>query len=88
MERWRNKTTLGIPLPDPQEQEIGAALAQNLRPKFPRRHNSDGTIESICTSCFATVATVTKDTDLQAAEDAHIFPGLDLSRILYPPPER
>lgn len=39
---------------------------------FPHRLNSDGTIDSICDCCFATVATATVEADLESLEVAHL----------------
>ena len=56
-------------------------MAENHRPKFFHRHNANGTMVSICAKCFVTVTTQTKESDLQAAEDAHICSGFDFRRI-------
>lgn len=39
---------------------------------FPHRQNDDGTVDSICPHCFATVATSRRDVDLERAETAHV----------------
>lgn len=39
---------------------------------FPHRSNSDGTIDSICPRCFATVGTSTWEADLERMEAAHV----------------
>jgi hypothetical protein len=39
--------------------------------KFYHRVNADGTIDSICLSCFLTVARAVIGTDLQGLEAAH-----------------
>ena len=39
---------------------------------FPHRINSDGTIDSICDQCFATVGISASDSDLKQLEAAHI----------------
>ena len=39
---------------------------------FPHRRNWDGTFDSICPSCFVTIATKDSETELAAAEAAHI----------------
>ena len=39
---------------------------------FPHRLNCDGTIDSICDCCFATVATSTIEADLASSEAAHL----------------
>jgi hypothetical protein len=40
-------------------------------PKFYHRVNTDGTIESICLSCFLTAARADIGSDLQGLESAH-----------------
>jgi hypothetical protein len=39
---------------------------------FVHRANRDGTTDSICTCCFATVCTSTWETDLAGAERDHV----------------
>ncbi len=39
---------------------------------FPHRHNIDGTYDSICTTCFATVATQRVEEDLALPEQIHV----------------
>ena len=39
---------------------------------FPHRVNSDGTIDSICDQCFATIATSSLESDLASLEATHI----------------
>lgn len=56
-------------------------MAQSPRVMFPHRRNLDGTIDSICTMCFATVATKGHESDLKAAEDAHLCSGLGVGSI-------
>ena len=38
---------------------------------FPRRVNSDGTIDSICDRCFVTVGTSSQETELHHLDAAH-----------------
>ena len=38
---------------------------------FARRWNSDGSIDSICSRCFRTIASAQSEIDLQAAEQRH-----------------
>jgi hypothetical protein len=38
---------------------------------YPHRRNSDGTFDSICPECFRTVARVSIEVELAAAEAAH-----------------
>lgn len=40
-------------------------------PKFSHRPNSDGTVDSICHQCFATVANEAKESDLCSKEREH-----------------
>lgn len=39
---------------------------------FAHRTNPDGTIDSICKACYATVGTAERPMYLRAVEDAHI----------------
>src|ERR1700677_4932872 len=63
-------------------------MAESYCARFPPRHNRDGTIDSICTRCFETIATTTDESDLQKPEESHICTRLHLSQISYPPPGR
>ena len=38
---------------------------------FPHRHNHDGSTDSICPSCFRTIARTRCETELVALESAH-----------------
>jgi hypothetical protein len=51
-----------------------------LRPSFPRRHNADGSHDSICTVCLATVATVQNELELAGFESAHVCEPVNLYR--------
>ncbi len=53
------------------------------RPNFPHRKNPDGTFDSFCAICFATIATEGSEEDLKKAEAAHECPGLDFGQILH-----
>jgi hypothetical protein len=44
----------------------------------------DGSIDTICPKCFATLDSKEKEADLRAAEEAHICGGLNLGRVLHP----
>jgi hypothetical protein len=48
---------------------------------FPHRHNEDGSFDSICTTCFATVATEENEAKLRLYELAHICNSLQVARI-------
>jgi len=39
--------------------------------KFSHRHNSDGTVDSICRECFATVAKAQNESELHLQEHWH-----------------
>jgi hypothetical protein len=39
---------------------------------FAHRHNSDGSYDSICTKCYATVASAGKEEALSSPESAHV----------------
>ena len=43
----------------------------NLGAGFAHRHNSDGTVDSICYTCFMTVATEASELELMKAEQDH-----------------
>jgi hypothetical protein len=43
-----------------------------LKSGFPHRHNDDGSHDSICLGCFATVATVQDEAQLSIHEIAHV----------------
>jgi len=43
----------------------------SLQTDFVRRFNPNGTTDSICTRCFATVASATWEVDLDSAERCH-----------------
>ncbi len=49
--------------------------------KFPRRHNPDGSIDSICTECFATVASDRDERRLLARESDHVCDPVNLYRV-------
>ncbi len=51
-----------------------------LSQKFPHRHNPEGTHDSICTRCLATIATVALETDLARHESGHVCRPMDLDR--------
>jgi hypothetical protein len=51
-----------------------------LKPSFPHRHNADGSHDSICRTCYATVATVQNQLELARHESAHVCDPLSLYR--------
>jgi hypothetical protein len=48
------------------------------KPEFPHRHNNDGTYDSICDTCFVTVARVKLEADLAAFEARHVCDPVNL----------
>ena len=42
-----------------------------LRPSFLRHVNANGTVDSVCRNCFATIATATKELELEEQERTH-----------------
>lgn len=48
--------------------------------RFPHRTNRDGTIDSICPHCFATIGTSTWEADLEDIEARHVC---DPARLTY-----
>lgn len=49
--------------------------------KFPHRHNLDGSYDSICTTCLATVATVRREEQLYREESAHVCDPIRLYQV-------
>lgn len=47
-------------------------MASQLTYRFPHRHNKDGSHDSICISCYATVASVQNEADLAQHEQDHV----------------
>jgi hypothetical protein len=43
----------------------------NRDSKFAHRHNGDGTVDSICLTCYQTAATTESESQLQALESQH-----------------
>lgn len=52
-----------------------------FKPSFPHRRNVDGTHDSICTMCLATVATVQHELELTRYESVHICEPTALYRV-------
>ena len=48
------------------------------KPKFPHRHNKDGSFDSICDTCYVTVARVKAETDLMQFEARHVCDPVNL----------
>jgi hypothetical protein len=66
------------------EQIERPELAKSVRPTFAHRKNSENTFDSICTKCFAKIATSSDEADLEAAEESHVCPGFNLGQVMRP----
>jgi len=51
------------------------------RKTFRHRFNQDGTFDSICLSCFQTIATTTYEDVLDALQEEHACADIDLYRV-------
>lgn len=49
--------------------------------RFPHRANEDGTFDSICRHCYATVASSSREAELALPEHTHICDPETLSRL-------
>jgi hypothetical protein len=49
--------------------------------KVVHRHNEDGTHDSICMECFATIATVGSETELYRHESLHVCDPVNRYRM-------
>jgi hypothetical protein len=60
-------------LPDSEnlEPSSGGSMVELNRTGFARRSNLDGTRDSICKKCFATIVTSQHESELTQAEQAH-----------------
>ena len=47
-------------------------MDSQLNHRFPHRHNSDGSHDSICITCYATVASAHNEGDLAQHEQDHV----------------
>jgi hypothetical protein len=53
-------------------------MTYQAKPTFPHRHNKDGVIDSICSECLLTVASVRVEGELAQHEEAHVCNPLRL----------
>ena len=58
-------------------------MAQAARTAFPHRHNADGSVDSICSECFRTIATAFTEAQLQAAERVHDCEGFSMVALYH-----
>ena len=63
---------------------MGPTLTKTSHIDFARRHNSNGTTDSICLTCFQTIATEPEELDLGTQEIAHQCKGFQLGVMLHP----
>ena len=47
-------------------------MSTQTSPRFPHRHNNDGTHDSICMACLATVAKRSDESELLEYELSHV----------------
>jgi hypothetical protein len=66
-------------------QMRGGKMLTLLKPGFPHRHNSNGSHDSICTLCLATVATVQYEWELTRHESAHVCDPANVYRTRQAP---
>ena len=64
-------------LPSYQIDNAGATLStlissEQCEDRYPHRVNHDGTIDSICPRCFATIGSSTCEADLERLESRHV----------------
>ncbi len=59
-----------------------------LTAAFPHRHNHNGSFDSICRACFATVASVTEERELEFYESKHRCDPVTLYKSLMPAPSQ
>lgn len=52
---------------------------QSAQPTYAHRHNSDGTVASICTECFRTIGQTAIKETLRSFEQSHLCPNGILS---------
>lgn len=52
--------------------------------RFPHRHNKDDSYDSICISCYATVASVQNEADLAQFEQDHVCEMIFLNTASQP----
>jgi len=59
------------------------AWTNQMKHKFARRSNPDGTVDSICSRCFQTPASVSDETELPKLEQEHTCAPAILARFEY-----
>ena len=56
-------------------------MLPTAKPDFPHRHNQDGSHDSICRVCLATVASVENEGDLAHHEATHVCNPMRLYQL-------
>jgi hypothetical protein len=56
-------------------------MSTHVNPKFPHRHNKDGSCESICTACLLTLAKRQDEDELLAFELTHVCDPIRLFQL-------
>jgi hypothetical protein len=54
-------------------------MQSSVSKRFPHRLNRNGSYDSICTTCLATVSTQLREADLVAAEEEHVCDSLSMA---------
>ena len=55
-------------------------MTYQIAPFFPHRRNKDGSLDSICLKCFATVGSQMTEAELTELDEAHVCSSTPLSR--------
>jgi len=66
------------------EPEKGGFVPQFVRRNYLHVHSRDGAANSICMRCLILVGIEGTEAQLEEAENAHVCPGFNFTRILHP----
>jgi len=72
-----------LPTGQHQGSDFLPGLDNQMKHKFAHRSNPDGTVDTICTCCFQTIATVSDEAKLPKIEQEHICDPVILARFEY-----
>jgi hypothetical protein len=64
----------------PQPREVSAHSLDSGKHRFAHRLNPEKTFDSICRACFSTIATHSRETDLEQSEQKHVCDPYILER--------
>ena len=56
-------------------------MFSQVNPKYPHRHNTDGSYDSICSMCLLTVASVKTEHELALCERTHVCDPIRLYQL-------